>query len=507
MNASAPEQIEDGRAPGRRAILASSLASLLLVVFASEETRAQDAIVATPVQEEPVRRLFPRIARLFERAEAGTGSVESAPAELPGRRIAVPVSPVEAPASKTVPVRDTLPGLVREALENNPELASVRQEEILKLAGSEVTGSGGLPLVAVYGTYQSQPPSGIGGIADGRSQRDAVGLLVEQPVLDWGANRGKVEMERQLARSDHWGAKVKELETVYRVTETYWRHVFFGEVIDRREAALQARLRERSAVAGRVRAGEAREVELMLIEAAVAEAEQELMSARHGHLLAEAQLRFLVGRDRDAPLLIADHLTLAPAAEPTEICLEEHPEMKRVRLAELSASTAERAARAGSLPKVLVRGRVEDSNASPGAGTTNLVPDGVNYEIGAYVSVPVGRQKTAAAARVHEANARRIQLAADAASLEASLQLRIQEAQNRLEEARKGATVARKKEAAAIEYLSLQRELGSIRNATRADVAKVESDADEARIGVLKALYDVKVARAHLEREQGLLCP
>ena len=47
--------------------------------------------------------------------------------------------------------------------------------------------------------------------------------------------------------------------------------------------------------------------------------------------------------------------------------------------------------------------------------------------------------------------------------------------------------------------------LALIKNATKADVAKAEKSYNESRVGVLKALYDVKEAQAHLDRELGMI--
>lgn len=417
-------------------------------------------------------------------------------------------TPVERPLV-AVPVSrppDSLSNLVREALQNNLGLHSIRQDQIIHLARSEFTGKDAYPLIAVYGTHDSQPPSAFGVRNNGgRSERDAIGLTAEQAVFDWGENRGKVEMDRLQAKSHYWNAKVKELETVYNVTEAYWRVVFFKEVIDLREQALAAKRREIISVAERVKAREARYADLLLLEAGEAEAEQDLLKAENGCEMATAQLLFYIGRQKYETVAVKDRLIISNSSGPKKIDVETHPEMKRVRLAERAAATAKRSARAGRLPKVILRGHIEDSNSQQSIGTTNLIPDGTNYQVGAYVSVPVGRQWVAASAKLNEAYAKQIQLAADAETLNTSLRLRILDAKNRVEEAFKSVTVAGKNETAAKENLKLRKELALIRSATRADVARAEKSYNDARVGVLKARYDVKEAQAHLDRELGMI--
>ncbi|MDF1755493.1 MAG: TolC family protein [Verrucomicrobiales bacterium] len=472
------------------------------------DSRADEPLIATPVEAEVKAKKFRKGPGLFKRLK-GPEKKEPAPPEEKPRYVAVPVAPQEIPVAKKSR-SDALSSLIEEALQRNPELLSVRQDQIIKLAQSEFTGKDAFPLIAAYGTHDSQPgatfgvPGRIGG---GESKRDAYGLMAEQALLDWGETRGKIQMERSQAKSHFWHAKVKELETVYHVTEVYWRLVFFKEVVALRESALAAKRREKAAVLDRVKAREARNAELLLVDAGVAQAEQELLKAKNGYDLSAAQLLFYIGRDRNDCVTVNERLSVSRRPGIDLVDVECHPEMQRVRAAEMAASSAERAARAGRLPKVVLRGHVEESNSQETIGTTNLLPDGSNYQVGAYVSVPVGRQRVAANAKLNEAYARQIQLAADAATLNGSLQLRIKEAQNRVEEALNSVTVAKKNAAAATENLKLRKELALIKNATRADVAKAENEFNEAKVGVLKAMYDVKEAQAHLDREAGMINP
>lgn len=461
--------------------------------------------MATPVGDRVKREKTGKLGGIFRRDKAHEKTSRPSEDEPEPMAMAVPLTkPVK--LSQPYGSTDSLRNLVEEALSNNPELHSVRQDEIVHLARGEAIGAAGLPQLSFYRTHYSQPASatGLAAGSNAGSERDASGLLAEQPLLDWGESRKRIEMERFSARSSHWNAKVKELEIVYRVTEAYWRLVFFREVVDLRQAAVEAKKRERAAVGERVEGREARRVELFMVDAETAGSEQELLRAENGCDMARAQLLFYLGRHEDDLLCVEDRLILSDSGEQRSTCLDDHPEMKRVRSAEISAAKAEGAARAARFPKVVFRGQVEDSDSKRGPGTTNLVPDGTNYELGAFVSIPLGRQWTEATARVNEAIARRIQLEADAKTLNQSLRLRIKDAHNRLEEALKSVTVAHRNEMAAVENLKLRKEMALIKNATRAEVAEAESRYNDARIGVFKALYDVKEAQAHLDRELGL---
>lgn len=79
--------------------------------------------------------------------------------------VARPVVAQPAKTSKLTPSRascDSLGNLIHEALQNNPQLRSVRQDEIIHLARSEFAQKDGLPLMVAYGTHDSQPASSLG---------------------------------------------------------------------------------------------------------------------------------------------------------------------------------------------------------------------------------------------------------------------------------------------------------------------------------------------------------
>lgn len=460
---------------------------LSLIAAAAPIVFAQESIVATPVVAKR-----PVFAKLFSKAKPSRSIIKAKPVAVShSRKVSTPSS------------GNSLSELIAEALSNNPELHSARQDEIIQLAKSEYTQSAGKPQLLAYGTHDSQPGAVVGA---GRSERDALGLSFEQPLYDFGSGKRRLDSEINLAQSHRWQAKVKELEIVYQVTETYWRLVFLDEVIRLRTASLHAKRAEQSSIADRVSARESRYAELLLAKAGVAEAEQALFVARNGRNLAHSQLQFFLGRDQQSSIHVRDRLSrsqFAAAVTNESLCIQSHPEIKRALAAETAARNAENSARAGRLPKVFLRGHIEDSQSQLSQGTTNVVPDGTNYQVGAYMSVPMGRQRSAANAKLNEAQATRIQLAADLETLNASLRLRVKDARNRVEEAAKSVTVSEHLEAAAFENFKLRKELAMIKNATRADVASAEKDYLDARVAVYKARYDLKKALAHLQREVG----
>lgn len=403
-------------------------------------------------------------------------------------------------------------------MRNNPELRSARQDEFIHLGKSHYNKKDMFPKIATYGTHDSQPAGdtdgdtttgGTGGAASGdshdRNWRKAFGVSAEWTVFAWGETRWKSRMELRESESDKWNSSAKEADTIYDVTEAYWRVVFFQAVVQLRKDALHARRKEVQSVGERVSAREARRADLLLAQAQVAEAEQEVLKAENGLELSKERLLIVVGRGYGESVNVRDHLSVTKSQLPAEVDLETHPEVKRIRAAQEAALAAERSARAGRKPKLIFRGHIEDSTPQESAGSSNLVPEGVNYQLGAYVTLPAGQQWVGATGRLREALASQAQLAADAEALSNSLRLRIKDAQNQVEETRMGIEVARMNERAAAESLKVQRELASIRNATRADVAKAENDYTEARIGVLRAIYDHKDAQAHQKRELGVL--
>lgn len=427
-------------------------------------------------------------------AEAGADQTE-APVE--------PVSEVlgdEASATQ-------LSSLIQEALKNNGELGAARMDEEAYRGKSHYERKDWFPKMAVYHTYDTQPdtaePDTNPARQSERTWRKAYGLTTEQLIFDWGETRGKVHQKSHEAESYGYKAMVKEAEIAYKIREAYWRVVLFQEVVGLRQKALESKKKEVGSVADRAKANKARKADLLMAEAQQGQAEQDLLEAENGLALAKERLLYYVGRDTDGDISISDTLTGSDTIQPEDVNIESHPDMKRVRAAQEAARSAELSAKAGRLPKLFFRGHIEDSTPEPGADAGNLTPDGYNYQLGLYVSVPFGQQWVGASGKLREARARQAQYAEEAKALKGAIKLKVHKAQNRLSEAIKALEVAGKQKDAAAEKLNATHQMAEAKNATQADVARAEDDAANADIGVMRALYDVKEAEADLLREMG----
>lgn len=406
-----------------------------------------------------------------------------------------------------------LAGLIREAIKTNGELASARSDEEIHRGKSHYNRKDWFPKMALYHTYDSQPDSA--GTDDNgnpknspvnqseRTWRKAYGMNAEQLLFDWGETRGKVHQESHTAESYAWKAKAKEAEIAYDVAEAYWRVVFFQDVVGLRQKALQAKKTEVKSITDLAAANNKTRADVLAAEAQQSKAEKAVLEATNGLSLAKQRLLVAVGRDPEGDITVTDTLSGGESTGSTAIDVESHPDMKRVRAAQEAARSAEAAAKAGRMPKVYFRGQIEDSTTEPGNDANNLAPDGYSYQLGLYVSIPIGQQWVGASGKLLEARARQEKYAEEAKALEGAIKLQVNHAHNKLSEAIKGLEVAQKQQEAAAEALKVTRQQAEAKNATKADVARAEDDEAGAAIGVLRALYDVKEAESALLREMG----
>jgi len=503
--------------------------------------------VATPVEAKAVTTPQSKKGALFNQLFGGLLSeTEAGPAERVVTKVVEEVNPIVAepvfdedewqPETKMVarkaeylahepvegdekgPSSSYLDQLISEALSNNSELEAARQDEYIHLARAEYEKRNWFPEASGYLSQSDQPDpddrdaddDGVNENGDpGRSWRRAYGVSASQLIFDWGTTHRMVRKEKYEAQSDAWNAKAKEVNTAYNVREAYWRMVLFNEVVNLRTRALNARKEERGAMADRVEANQSRRAELLAVEAEVALAEKRLLEAQNGLALSRENLLFYMGRDLDCAVPVKNGLSMGSVGSLITIDVEGHPEMKRLRSAQLAAHSGARAAKSGRLPIFYFQGTAENSRADGGsedrAAAGNLVPDGANYQAGLFMSLPLGKQRVEANGKLAEARATQAQLVAQADALASGIRLKVSESKNKLQENVKGVEVAEKEKAAALENLSMMNELQEANNATRGDVAKARRDVAMATIGVWRAIYDVKEAEADLIREMGLV--
>lgn len=415
-----------------------------------------------------------------------------------------------------------LESLIREAIRNNRELLARRHESRIHAGKSHYERHEWFPKFESYASYDTQPDpqrtSTKQPASTDRVWRRAYGMRMEQTLWDFGVTRGKVHSESFTAEAYAQKAAMRAVEIAYEVSECYWRVVFFQHVIALREAALDARKRERESLRARLQTRNAMEAEVLFADMQVAQAEKDLLQAQNGLHLAKRQLLFYLGRKPEDTVTVADILWVPPDAShphPSDAVSPTHPNLLRVQAAKQAGEAAERAAIGAHFPKILLRAHIEESRSKPssttsGGGSTeaaggNLAPDGYLWGASLNLMLPLGAPWVGATGRRIEAQANQAMLQAERQVLEDSIRLKLLDAKYQLEEAWKEQDVADKRRAAAGARLEHARHLHEARNATHADMAQAEEEAAQAEIGYWRALYEIRVAEAAILREAGII--
>jgi len=302
------------------------------------------------------------------------------------------------------------------------------------------------------------------------------------------------ELEFERTRNDTILQVVQAYQGVARAEE-------FVRVADEALRNAQERLR---LIRAQVEAGVAAQFDLLRAETAVAQAEQAVLNARNQRELAAAALNNLLGRDLNTPVQVAKperlpELQLPPLETLTQQAFQNRPELiaaqRGIELAQVGITSARRSL----LPNIVLTGQA-DFNLN----TSVFNPRRETYTGVAVLSVPIW---DGGIARAREAQARddleiaqlRLKQAQEGIALEVrQAYLNLQDAQKRLEVARKGLEQA-------TEALRLARVRFEAGVSPQLEISDAELAFTQAQTNLVNAQFDYLDAYAALLRAIGAI--
>jgi outer membrane protein len=293
-------------------------------------------------------------------------------------------------------------------------------------------------------------------------------------------------------------------DTILQVVQAYQGVARADEFVRVAEEALRNAQERLRIIRAQVDAGVAAQFDLLRAETAVAQAEQAVLNARNQRELAAAALNNLLGRDLSAPVQVVkpERLPdpeLPPLETLTQQAFQNRPELiaaqRGIELAQVGITSARRSL----LPNIVLTGQA-DFNLN----TSAFNPRRETYTGVAVLSVPIW---DGGIARAREAQARddleiaqlRLKQAQEGIALEVrQAYLNLQDAQKRLEVARKGLEQA-------TEALRLARVRFEAGVSPQLEISDAELAFTQAQTNLVNAQFDYLDAYAALLRAIGAI--
>ncbi|MDH3291729.1 MAG: TolC family protein [Gemmatimonadota bacterium] len=331
------------------------------------------------------------------------------------------------------------------------------------------------------------------------------GLDLGWLLFDGGGRRSRIRSAKARARLAEAGTATTTMELVTSVTGAYVGVLSAAGVVEALDDNLAALAAERDRVQRMLDEGSAARVELLRVEAALAQAEAERITTAARLDAVERSLARLLTLDpaetrstRLRPVVLGDS-SLAPRAILLAQLEATNPDVLRAERNAETAEWAHRAARAAWFPRL-------DAVGSYGMWGSAAGEYVFEWQVGMRLSYPLftggARASAVSGARARAAYAR-----------EQARLVRLQEAEaldralSSLEEQRARAVavaraVAQLAEVARIEQLALETGAG-----TQTEYLRAQADLRRARASLVEARYAEIVARLELARSTGELSP
>jgi outer membrane protein TolC len=325
-------------------------------------------------------------------------------------------------------------------------------------------------------------------------------------LFDGGARGNRIRGAEAAAAGAAAGVMATEQALTIAVTVAYLQVLSSRGVLDAQEQQMESLNLERRRVEQFLAEGQAAEVELLRVEAALAEAEAELVATATRLDLAERDLARLV----DVEVSEARYDNLGGVALPADAELEErgelvlrsetnNPQLERARQDVATAEATHRMAKAAWIPRFDVQGGYQAFTSNTG-NVSDLWSVGVAFSwpifTGGERSNTIGQARAAAQAALEEQRLLELQVEEDVdRALNAAMET------SALVEALTRA-VQHSSEVARIEQLSLEAGAG-----TQTDYLRAEANLSRARAFLVEAQHAEIAARVGLASVVGELTP
>lgn len=325
-------------------------------------------------------------------------------------------------------------------------------------------------------------------------------------LFDGGARSARIRGAKAMHAGAAAGLASTEMGLTTQVTVAYLQVLSARGVLDAQDERIAALMEERERVAMFLAEGQAAEVELIRVDANLAEAEAQRVAAASDLDLAERELARLIDVPveearvaRLTPVGLSQAARLAERAELVALAVANNPNLERARHTVAAAEAQHRLTKASWIPSFDVMGSYQGftSNAGNYSGLWN-VGIALSYPLftGGDRSNTVGRARAEVNATREEMHLLELQTEDD---VDRALNIALET--NALVESF-GRAVELQTEVARIERLSLDAGAG-----TQTDYLRAEADLARARSILVEARHAEIAAWVHLARVVGELTP
>ncbi len=410
----------------------------------------------------------------------------------------------------------TLQDSIRIALQNSRTLRSVLQDERKANARVREARGAGYPQLDVSANYRRldrvpkakfpsfDPNTGTFTFNEIEIQPIDSGtatVSLSQVVDVSGLVRTATDAASLFSRIANLDVQRTRNEVVLQVKQAFYDVLRAQELVKVAEEALQnAEVRRRLAQAA-VEAGVSPKLDVMRADAAVASAQQAVITARNALQLAKAAFNNVLGRRVDEPveLLPAEE----PEPEPAEFnrylqeALSRRPEVMQANLGVTLAEKQVTAAKRDQLPSLVVRGQW-DFNLK----TSTFQPRESSFTTIAALQFKIWDSgQTQGRIEQARADVDRAKIAIE--NVREGIALEVRNAYLSLQEAREKVTAAEKGLQAATESLRVARLRYEAGVSTQLELSDAELAYTQAEQNLVNARYDLRVAWARLEKAMG----
>lgn len=314
---------------------------------------------------------------------------------------------------------------------------------------------------------------------------EAAGLTVEARRLDELSTRAQAAADARVA---------------------YYEYVRASGQVSVAQQGLETAQQHRSDLARFVEAGTIARVDLLRVEAQVAESERIVLAAREGKSLAEAQLRQRMHADEGEALVLGESLDgevpmPGTARALIERAVHERPELMSLERQSRALGASVAASRAGIYPSIVGQFSLDIANPNP-----RFVPNTEEFNTTWSATIqaqwsPTGAFAASAAAR--RLSAQRASLVAQIAQLREGTEIEVRSVWIAAQTANAAIEAARRQVVSAEESYRVRRERFLAGSAVSSDLTDAELDLLRARLALVNANVDLREALARLRRAVG----
>ncbi len=298
-------------------------------------------------------------------------SAESPKGPLSSEKANVQIAPVDAKIL-------TLDQCIELAFKHNPGL-QIEQEKIIELENDySIAASGLYPKLSASGYYTRANPDRVGIQPLMRYSEESLGQIkLKQLLYDGGKTRYSGRAALKAADAQRDSAEATRLDTVYAVSQAYYRVLEARELLRVGENSRSQREAFFKLTDSYQKAGKATRIESLKAEAQLLDAERSLIQAREALRISELILKKTIGIGVDAHVGIADGLPETFAEPETDEVLlaqmfKNNPDLKKSAQFKEQARLSIDSASGSYLPEISLQGsygyRQRDTGLPPLSG-------------------------------------------------------------------------------------------------------------------------------------------